>query len=152
LKYVQTNIEGNCRMRLSFIVLLLFIVGEFSCVADKDVISVKTPNGFAIRRGLNTSHWLSQSDKRDQERKEYMQARDFAKIAEMGFDHVRLPIDEEQMWDEQGNKHLEAFQLMHNGIKWALDNDVRVIVDLHVLRSHHFNRADSRKLWKDKSA
>lgn len=106
---------------------------------------------FIIHRGVNTSHWLSQSDKRGEERAQYMQAKDFAKIAEMGFDHVRIPVDEEQLWDEQGNKHLEAFQLLHNAIKWSFENNLKVIVDLHVLRSHHFNN-DNNQLWKDPSA
>ena len=139
-------------MRVSLAFFLIIITIFFSCAIKKYEMAVKTPNGFAIRRGLNTSHWLSQSRKRGQEREQYMQANDFKKIAELGFDHIRLPIDEEQMWDEQGNKQTDAFKLLHNGINWALDNGLRVVVDLHVLRSHHFNRSDNRTLWTDRSA
>ncbi len=77
-----------------------------------------------------------------------MGAEDFARIAEMGFDHVRIPIDEEQMWDEQGKRNEDAFELLHKAIHWSFDNELRVIVDLHVLRSHHFNSDDIR-LWTD---
>ena len=77
-----------------------------------------------------------------------MGADDFERIAEMGFDHVRIPIDEEHMWDEAGNKNNDAFQLLHKAINWSFDNDLRVIVDIHVLRSHHFNSDDIR-LWTD---
>lgn len=108
--------------------------------------------GFVFHRGLNASHWLSQSEKRGEERAQYMQEKDFAKIAELGFDHVRLPIDEMQMWDEQGNKQTEAWQLMHNAITWSFAHNLRVIVDLHVLRSHHFNNPNNRQLWEDKTA
>jgi len=125
---------------------IALLIGIFSCS------TVQQNEGFVINRGLNASHWLSQSDKRGMERSQYMQEKDFAKIAEMGFDHVRLPIDEDQMWDEEGNKVEEAWILLHNGIKWSLENNLRVIVDLHVLRSHHFNRPDSRQLWEDESA
>ena len=107
---------------------------------------------FTINRGLNASHWLSQSEARGEERSKYMTERDFKLIAELGFDHVRLPIDEEQMWNEKGDREEEAFKLMHKAINWSLDNNLRVIIDLHILRSHHFNRPDSRKLWEDKSA
>jgi endoglucanase len=100
---------------------------------------------------LNTSHWLSQTDIRGEERAAYMQERDFKKIAEMGFDHVRIPIDEEQMWDENGNKHPEAFKLLHNAINWSFENDLRVIVDLHVLRLHHFNY-NHDELWENTEA
>lgn len=139
-------------MKTVLLFILFLGVGFMSCANNSPVSLLETPNGFGILRGLNASHWISQSDKRGEEREAYMQKVDFDKIAEMGFDHVRLPIDEEHMWDEEGNKMPKAWTLMHNGIKWALANDMRVIVDLHVLRSHHFNRPDSRKLWEDRSA
>jgi endoglucanase len=107
---------------------------------------------FSIKRGLNVSHWLSQSEMRGSDREDYITEKDFKLIADLGFDHVRLPIDEEQMWNGNGEKEQEAFNLMHRAIKWSFDNNLRVIIDLHVLRSHHFNRPDSIKLWEDKSA
>jgi endoglucanase len=108
--------------------------------------------GFEVHRGVNVSHWLSQSEDRGAERAAKMTAADFATIKELGFDHVRLPVDEEQLWDEAGNRHDEAFDLLHDGIRWSLDNGLRVIVDLHVIRAHHFNRPDSRQLWDDPEA
>ena len=77
---------------------------------------------------------------------------DFRKIARDGFDHVRLPIDEEVMWNEQGQKNEEAFHFLHQGIRWAMQNDLRVIVDLHIIRSHYFNAGNEGKqnrLWND---
>ena len=135
-------------MKTLFSISFILMAGLMAC----GTLNKEKKVDFFIRRGLNASHWLSQTKIRGEKREQYMQARDFEKIAAMGFDHVRLPIDEEQMWDEQGNRHEEAFQLLHNAIKWSFDNDLRVIVDLHVLRSHHFNRPDSRTLWTDKSA
>ncbi len=44
---------------------------------------------------------------------------DIQNIAQIGFDHVRLPIDEEQMWDENGKRYNDAFQLMTNCIDWC---------------------------------
>ncbi len=108
-------------------------------------------NDFAIRRGVNLSHWLSQSNRRGAEREAYNRAEDFERLARIGYDHVRLPVDEEQLWDEAGKKEPAAFQLLHNAIKWAGENDLRVIVDLHILRSHHFNN-EERPLWTDPKA
>jgi len=116
--------------------------------------AARSPNkatGFEIKRGLNVSHWLSQTRIRGEERAAYVGAEDFARIAAMGFDHVRIPFDEMHMWDESGQRHEDAFQLLHQAIGWAFDNDLRVIVDLHVLRSHHFNAAD-QALWTDPQA
>ena len=40
-------------------------------------------------------------------------------MASLGFDHIRLPIDEMQMWNEAGKKEPEAFTLLHDAIKWS---------------------------------
>jgi len=137
-------------MKKLTVILLAIMVTVFSCnTAEKEAAA--EAEGFVIKRGLNTSHWLSQTEIRGEEREAYMQAVDFAKIAEMGFDHVRIPVDEMHLWDEDGNKHEDAFKLLHNAINWSFDNDLRVIVDLHVLRSHHFNTGNQR-LWTDPEA
>ena len=66
---------------------------------------------FTIQRGTNISHWLSQSDRRGAERAGFFTQEDVRLIAQLGFDHIRLPIDEVQMWDDQGRKDPEAFSL-----------------------------------------
>lgn len=134
-----------------FVMLILVAIILTSCQNNEPKTNGQISSKFEIKRGLNTSHWLSQSEIRGEERVQYMQAKDFAKIAEMGFDHVRIPIDEEQMWDEDGNKQEEAFKLLHQAIKWSFENNLKVIVDLHVLRSHHFNY-DNDQLWEDPAA
>ena len=103
---------------------------------------------FEVKRGTNLAHWLSQSNRRGVERQQFITKQDIISIAEMGFDHVRLPIDEEQMWDENGKRYEDAFQLMVNCIEWCAESDLKVIVDLHILRSHHFN-ATEKPLWTD---
>lgn len=112
-------------------------------LAEKDV-----PGKFEINKGVNISHWLSQSDARGEERKNYFTVKDVEFIAGVGYDHIRLPVDEEQLWDEQGNKDAETFGLLHDAIGWCLKNDLSIIIDLHILRSHHFI-AEVRPLWND---
>lgn len=108
----------------------------------------KSPEKFEVHRGTNIAHWLSQSDIRGEEREQFFTEDDVAAIAEMGFDHIRLPVDEEQLWDENGNRHDDAFILMENAVQWCAQNNLRIIVDLHILRSHHFN-AKEKPLWTD---
>ena len=105
---------------------------------------------FDIKRGVNISHWLSQSGRRGAEREAFFTREDAEQIAGFGYDHIRLPIDEEQMWDEQGNKETRAFELLHEAIGWALESDLRLIVDLHIIRSHHFN-APENPLWTERA-
>ncbi len=117
-----------------------------SCSQKKE--ANQTSDEFILRTGVNVSHWLSQSEKRGEERKKYITRADFDTIASLGFDHVRIPIDEIQLWDSLGIKEKEAFGLLHDAINWALSAELRVIVDLHIIRSHYFN-ADSNSLWTD---
>ena len=103
---------------------------------------------FKIHRGVNISHWLSQSDRRGEERNEYFTEKDVKFIAGTGYDHIRLPIDEVQLWDEQGRKYEDAFNLLHEAIGWCANSGLRVVVDLHIIRSHYFN-SDERPLWSN---
>jgi len=128
--------------------IIFMVLGLFIVTCSQNTGSSKSTNKFAIRTGVNVSHWLSQSEKRGEERKNYITQADFDTIAAIGFDHVRIPVDEVQLWDSLGNKQSEAFELLHNAIEWAFSNNLRVIVDLHIIRSHHFIAA-SNPLWTD---
>ncbi|MFZ0453384.1 MAG: cellulase family glycosylhydrolase, partial [Ignavibacteriaceae bacterium] len=108
------------------------------------------PENFKIRTGVNISHWLSQSEKRGENRKEFITKADFDSIASAGFDHVRIPVDEVQLWDSTGSRHQDAFDLIHDAIKWAGEDNLRVIVDLHIIRSFYFNKS-SNPLWKNET-
>ena len=96
-------------------------------------------NNFRIKRGTNISHWLSQSEQRGEARRLHIQEDDFARLEELGFDFVRIPIDEVQFWDEQGQKLPEAWDLLNNALDWSKKHNLRAIVDLHIIRAHYFN-------------
>ncbi len=108
--------------------------------------NISTSDKFEVSKGTNIGHWLSQSDRRGIEREEFFTKKDVQDIAKMGFDHIRLPIDEVQMWDENGKRHDDSFELLEKCINWCVESDLNVIVDLHILRSHYFN-AKEKPLW-----
>ena len=114
-------------------------------------LAAGTPNGFAVRRGTNVSHWLSQSKRRGEERRGFFTKEDAALAAQLGFDHLRLPVDEEQLFDEGGRPVAEAFLLLDAALDWCAEHRLRAIVDLHILRSHHFNEGE-KPLWTDPAA
>lgn len=136
------KIKSIKNISLVTIALFLICAGDAFCAGD---------TSFDISMGVNISHWLSQSRRRGQDRQAYFTKKDVEYIAGLGYDHIRLPIDEEQMWDESGNKEVEAFELLHNAIKWTQSSHLKVVVDLHILRSHHFN-AEEKPLWTDPKA
>ena len=118
------------------------------CRAGADEAST---DAFTIHRGLNISHWLSQSRVRGLARERYFTEKDVAYIASEGFDHLRIPVDEEQLFLENGEKDAEAFALLHDALGWCRKYGLRAVVDLHILRSHHFNAAE-KPLFTDEKA
>ena len=121
----------------------------FSCTAKVHNTSSpgESTNGvFSIKRGTNIAHWLSQSKKRGQERADFFTKADVDFIKSKGFDHIRLPVDEEQLWDSTGKRNEDAFQLLQNYMTWVHDAGLKVVLDLHIIRSHYFN-AEENRLW-----
>ncbi|MCF0208580.1 MAG: cellulase family glycosylhydrolase [Bacteroidaceae bacterium] len=110
---------------------------------------------FEIKRGVNLSHWLSQSEVRGEERAKHIDEEDVKRLKEFGFDHVRIPIDEVQFWDEDGNKLQEAWDLLTKTLDNLQKHQMRAIVDLHIIRSHYFNAVNeegTNSLFEDDKA
>jgi len=104
---------------------------------------------FPVRRGLNLSHWLSQNRNLHHDRDTYVTRDDFARVAGWGFDHVRLPVDEVQLYDEAGRRSPDTFGYLGQALGWAADTGLRVLVDLHILRSHYFMQVEEPALYND---
>lgn len=132
--------------KYGLLILILIISG---CSKEKQRLD---NDHIVLGKGVNISHWLSQSKSRGEERREYFVEGDVIRIANGGFDHIRIPIDEEQMWNEDGHKEVEAFLLLNNAIQWALKADLKVVVDLHIIRSHHFLDKDPALFRDEKEA
>lgn len=95
-------------------------------------------NSFLLRRGVNIGGWLSQSKRRGRERVEFFTRDDAARLARMGFNHLRIPVDEEQLWDDAGKREAEAWTLLNTALDWCAEYGLNAVVDLHILRSHYF--------------
>jgi endoglucanase len=109
---------------------------------------------WEIKRGVNISHWLSQNNRRATapERYDNISEADIATIAQSGFDHIRLPIDEKELWTEEGEKIPYTFGLLHKAIEWCKKYDLRVLVDLHIIRSHYFNSEAENTLFTSEAS
>lgn len=135
-----------------------FLASTIVCLAichfagSQPVVSAPTQNNnatFSIKRGTNIAHWLSQSNKRGAERARFFTKQDIDFIKASGFDHIRLPVDEEQLWGASEKREVEAFRLLDNCMNWANEAGLKVVLDLHIIRSHYFN-AQENPLWTKK--
>ena len=132
----------------------IILAGVLGCIVMSLTTSChKTlnPSGFEIKRGVNLSHWLSQ-DFGWTPKYAYINENDIRFIDSIGYDHIRIPIDEEEMWDENGKPIEVAFGYLANCLDWCIKYQLRAIVDLHIIRAHHFNAANeggNNTLWND---
>lgn len=137
-------------MRYPLLLILLSGLIFLSCDTEKNEMADDDFPAFKIQRGTNIAHWLSQSNRRGSERAAFFSQRDIEFIDSVGFDHIRLPVDEVQLWDENGQRHEDAFGLLRECLRWCNDAGLRVVLDLHILRSHYFN-AKEKPLWNDRA-
>jgi endoglucanase len=106
----MTSLRGSIRLSPTLLstVLMALLVAMPDEAADR--------SGFKAKRGTNISHWLSQSTNRGVERRTWFTKEDVAFLAGLSFDHLRIPIDEEQMWDQSGKPEIEAFSLLNQAL------------------------------------
>ena len=104
---------------------------------------------FEIQQGVNIGGWLSQTSSRKVSYEDFFNQADVRNLAHWGLDHIRLPIDEAEVFTESGEFRPHAIRLLHEVIGWCSDAEMRVVLDFHILRSHYFNDAKGMTLWKD---
>lgn len=95
-------------------------------------------NVFDIAKGINLNEWLEKTTL-DSTRLNYrVTHEDIDSIVSMGFDHVRFPISEEHFFDETLNEKWEQFDVLLDRVNYCISKGLKVIIDLHVTRTHQF--------------
>lgn len=100
---------------------------------------------FKISRGTNNYHWRMREDGKPP----LLDSAEAAKLASIGFDHVRIPFNEEHLWDRMGRAHRDSLRHLRKAIDSCLDAGLDVILDLHTAYSHHFIAAVTPRLFTD---
>jgi endoglucanase len=106
---------------------------------------------LVLKRGINISHWLSQSRHFGRDRATFFTEKDVIFLKQHGFDHIRLPVDEDQLWEQDHSKKRASFELLHQAMQWCYLHHLNVVLDLHILRSHYFD-ASVKPLWTQPQA
>lgn len=142
--------------KLYVIAFVLLIFGGTSCsrstASEQSAEKVRpVPQDFPAYRGINIAHWLSQVFGWSP-RATFFTESDVALLDSIGFDHIRLPVDEEQLWNEDGSRIEAGFAAMTSAVDWCVKREMGIIIDLHIIRAHHFNAANGEgamTLWSD---
>ncbi len=128
------------KSRIALVLILVFLGGRV--VAQNGDSALPNPSlAFAraqkLKRGINASEWFAQVyDKRGYTPEHFQAwatADDIALIKSMGFDHVRLSVNPQPMFNEREPNKISAEYLSHldAAVKMILDHGLAVVIDLH---------------------
>lgn len=90
---------------------------------------------FPMHKGLNISGWLSQANRTEKAREAWFTQQELNNLRAMGFDHIRLPVAENQMFTKEGTDSLKTWQLVYNCLEWCKEAGMTCIFDYHVLNN-----------------
>ena len=134
------------KLRIAF---LLLVGLAASCVAAQTgrpggIGSVFNPNHYSpfvraqkLKRGINTSEWFAQVyDKRGYTAEHFQAwttADDITLIKSMGFDHVRLSVNPQPIFNEREPNNIPADYLanLDTAVKMILEHGLAIVIDVH---------------------
>ena len=81
-------------------------------------------------RGVNLGGWLSQFDAPTKEHFDtFITEDDIRRIAGLGLDHVRVPVDYTVIETEDGEPIEEGYRYIDNCVQWCRENGLHMILD-----------------------
>ncbi|WP_302588059.1 glycoside hydrolase family 5 protein [uncultured Ruminococcus sp.] len=102
---------------------------------------MRTLEGYL--HGVNLGGWLSQtSDTSAEHYTTFITEQDIATIAELGLDHVRVPVDYMLLEEEDGTEKPEGYVYLDSCLNWCKKHGLRMILDLHKTYGYSFDPLD----------
>ena len=96
-----------------------------------------------FRHGVNLGGWLSQCDHPGEEHfNTFITESDIRRIAGMGLDHVRLPVDYNWIEDESGAPIESGLKHIDDCADWCAAAGLNVLLDLHKAFGYTFDPLD----------
>lgn len=91
--------------------------------------------------GINLGGYLSQCVHTQEHYRTFICEEDLQIIAEMGYDHVRLPIDYNVLETDEGKVIESGYAYVDQVIAWSHKYGLDIILDLHKAYGYDFNNA-----------
>lgn len=95
-----------------------------------------------FRNGVNLGGWLSQGKLDKEHLDTFIVEKDIEKIASWGCDHLRLPVDFENIENIDGTEKAEGYAYIDNCLEWCKKNGLNVVLDLHKTFGYTFDDAE----------
>ncbi|MEX0332804.1 MAG: glycoside hydrolase family 5 protein [Puniceicoccaceae bacterium] len=102
-----------------------------------------------FQKGVNLSHYLSQTGRREYAEPGFIVEEDLAWIAARGYDHIRLPVDGPLLINKKGQVRKERLPALDQTINWAHRQGLGVLLDVHKLPGSTFSGDIDSRLFTD---
>lgn len=91
-------------------------------------------------KGVNLGGWISQFSEYSEEHfNTFIQEADIKKISEMGFDHVRVPVDYNVLETEDGSVIESGYQHISDCLAWCKKYGLNMLLDVHEVYGYSFD-------------
>jgi len=94
-----------------------------------------------LYRGINFGGYLSQWEHTLDHYATFITKEDVKKVKDLGFDHIRLPIDYEVLETREGFEYTEGIAYVNQFLLWCEEYEMDVVLDLHKAYGYDFNDA-----------
>ena len=94
------------------------------------------------KKGINLGGWLSQNTFTKEHLDTFIVEDDIKKISTFGVDHIRLPIDFENIENDDGSVKESGYRYIDNCINWCRKYKLNLILDLHKTCGYIFDDAE----------
>lgn len=94
-----------------------------------------------LYRGINFGGYLSQCEHTLDHYATFITKEDVKKVKDLGFDHIRLPIDYEVLETKEGFEYTEGIAYVNQFLLWCEEYEMDVVLDLHKAYGYDFNDA-----------
>ena len=128
------------RKTFVWVLMILFVlIFLFSTSFANSSEAVSAPvSGFSIRNGINISEWMERENSPYERLDTLFSHSKIDLLCSLGFDHIRIPVDETVLFDERLAYRSAELALLHDRIGYAIGKGLRVVLDFHRSRVHFF--------------
>lgn len=95
-----------------------------------------------LKKGINLGGWLSQCVHTQEHYSTFILPEDIDRIAEMGFDHIRVPVDAEAIETADGDIIESGCGYITMAVERCRERGLNMIIDLHKAYGYDFNDAN----------
>ncbi|MBR2089532.1 MAG: cellulase family glycosylhydrolase [Fibrobacter sp.] len=103
----------------------------------------QSSSSFQISQGINLNEWFERVPLDSVRLDTLVTYEKLDLLKKLGFDHVRIPINEESLFDEEINYRTNILNILLDRINYCKTIGLKVVLDLHVTRNHRFGRENN---------